>query len=359
MSSSDTDDSQKTEEPTSKRLSDARKKGQVATSRELNTWLMLVAAGIMLAMMAPGLMTDLKRMLSVQMETAHQVSFLRSDIGDYLTDMLLEILLIMAGPFLLLVVFALAAGLGQNGLLWATEQLKPKLSKISPIAGAKKWFSARNYVEFLKGILKITIVAILGIVLLAPEATRVDTLPGVAFGNLLNDIHELVLRLLIGTLAILFAITVADLFFQRFNHMKQLRMTKQEVKEEFKNAEGDPHVKARLRQIRNERARQRMMQAVPQADVVVTNPTHFAVALEYKPDEMDAPKVVAKGQDVIAFKIREVAQENDVAIVENPPLARALYASVEIDETIPEEHYKAVAEVISYVFSLKNRKAVH
>lgn len=354
------DDSEKTEEPTSKRLSDAKKKGQVATSRELNTWLMLFGVAIMLAMMAPGVMDDMRKLLKSHIELAHQVSFYQSDIGAYLTDMLLSLLKIMAGPFILLIVFALFTGLSQNGLLFATEQMKPKLNKISPISGAKKWFSAKNYVEFLKGMLKIVIVGIMGVILLAPEASRVDTLPGVPFGNIMLDVHELILRLLAGALAILVVITVADVFFQRFNHMKQLRMTKQEVKEEFKNAEGDPQVKARLRQIRNERARQRMMQAVPEADVVVTNPTHFAVALEYKPDQMEAPKVVAKGQDVIAFKIRELAEEYDVAIVENPPLARALYGSVEVDEVIPEEHYKAVAEVISYVFSLKNRrKGVH
>lgn len=353
---SQSDDAEKTEEPTSKRLSDARKKGQVATSRELNTWMMLFGVAIMLAMMAPGVMTDLKHLLQSHIELAHQVSFYRSDIGAYLADMLYSLLKIMAGPFILLVVFALFTGMSQNGLLFATEQLKPKLNKISPISGAKKWFSAKNYVEFLKGILKITIVAIMGVILLAPEANRVDTMPGVPFGNLMLDVHELILRLLAGALAILLVITVADIFFQRFNHTKQLRMTKQEVKEEFKNAEGDPHVKARLRQIRSERARQRMMQAVPQADVVVTNPTHFAVALEYKPEQMEAPKVVAKGQDILAFKIREVAEEFGVAVVENPPLARALYATVEVDDVIPEEHYKAVAEVISYVFSLKNRK---
>ncbi|WP_259783176.1 flagellar biosynthesis protein FlhB [Aestuariispira ectoiniformans] len=355
---SDSDSSDKTEEPTSKRLSDARKKGQVPMSRELNTWMMLFGVAIILAMMAPGVMNDLKVLLRNHIEMSYQLSLGPSEIGSYLVGMLVALLKILAGPFLLLVIFALFSGMSQNGILFATEQLKPKLNKISPIAGAKKWFSVKNYVEFLKGILKITIVGIMGVIMLAPEANRVDTMPGVPFSHLLTDVHDLILRLLVGALAILFIITIADIFFQRFNHTKQLRMTKQEVKEEFKNAEGDPHVKGRLRQIRAERARQRMMQAVPEADVVVTNPTHFAVALAYKQNEMDAPKVVAKGQDVLAFKIREIAEEHDVAIVENPPLARALYASVEIDEVIPEEHYKAVAEVISYVFSLKNRKGV-
>ena len=162
--------------------------------------------------------------------------------------------------------------------------------------------------------------------------------------------------MLVAVLAVLAAIAIADLIFQRYRHKKQLRMTKQEVKEEHKQAEGDPTAKQRLRQIRQERARQRMMAAVPDADVVITNPTHFAVALKYDSEEMDAPRVVAKGQDLIAQRIREIAEDNDIIIVENPPLARALFASVELDDEVPPEHYQAVAEVISYVWGLRSGK---
>lgn len=356
MSQQDTDESQKTEEPTSKRLNDARKKGQVATSRELNTWIMLFGAGIALSMMAPGLLEGLKKTLAVHIRMAHQVSFKQSDLGDYMAGLLFEWIGVLIGPFLLFVVLAVGVGISQNGLLWATDQLKPKFSKISPAKGAKRWVSANNYMEFGKGLMKIAIVAGIGIAVLVPESNRLMALPGIDIANLPHNILDLVLRVLIAALTVIFVIVVADIFFQRYNHTKQLRMTKQEVKEEFKNMEGDPQVKAKLRQIRTQRSRERMMQAVPSADVVVTNPTHFAVALSYVPEEMEAPKVVAKGQDVLAFKIREIAEENDIAIVENPPLARGLYASVEIDDFVPEEHYKAVAEVISYVFNLKSRR---
>ena len=174
--------------------------------------------------------------------------------------------------------------------------------------------------------------------------------------QLLEEIQTLVVRLLIGAAAIMAVIAVADYIYQKYEHIKQLKMSRQEIRDEHKQSEGDPHVKARLRQIRHERARQRMMSAVPQADVVVTNPTHFAVALKYDTETMAAPVVVAKGVDNVAFRIREVADENDVPIVENPPLARALFGGVELDQQIPEEHYQAVAQIISYVYRLKGRR---
>jgi len=165
----------------------------------------------------------------------------------------------------------------------------------------------------------------------------------------------LIVRLMVGVLVIMLVVAVIDVMFQRFEHYKKMRMTKQELKDEYKQTEGDPHVKARLRQLRSERARQRMMQAVPEADVVITNPTHYSVALKYDPDEMEAPLCVAKGVDAVALRIREVAKEHDIELYENPPLARTLFDTVDIDETIPTEHYQAVAEVISYVFKRKGR----
>ena len=356
MSQQDTDDAQKTEDPTSKRLSDAKKKGQVAVSKELNTWMMLFGVAILLAMMAPALMGSMKDTLSGHIRMVHQLPVEGTAMGEYFGDLLFTIAKIMAVPFGLFVILALAAGFPQTGLIWAVSKLKPQFSKFNLIKGVKRWFSMSNLVEFAKGMIKIALVSMIGVSILVPEMTIVDTLPGTSIAFLMEEIHVLVLKVLAGCLALLFAITIADIFFQRFQHIKQLRMTKQEVKEEFKNMEGDPQIKARLRQIRQERARSRMMQAVPEADVVVTNPTHFAVALAYDPGAMEAPKVIAKGQDVLAFKIREIAEEHDIEIVENPPLARGLYAAVDLDEYVPEEYYKAVAEVISYVFNLKGKK---
>ena len=173
--------------------------------------------------------------------------------------------------------------------------------------------------------------------------------------SILEFIHKIVVLLLFTVVIAVFVIAAADYLYQKYSHLKKLRMTKQEVKEEYKQMEGDPLIKSRIRQVRMERARHRMMEAVPKADVVIVNPTHYAVALEYKMEEMDAPKVTAKGLDNIALRIKAIAEENEVPIVENPPLARALFASTEIDQTIPEEHFKAVAEVIGYVMQLKNQ----
>jgi flagellar biosynthetic protein FlhB len=182
-----------------------------------------------------------------------------------------------------------------------------------------------------------------------------DHLIGLELVAVMSEIGDMTSRLLIGILVVLFVIAVIDLVYQRMEHYKKMRMTKQELKDEYKQSEGDPHVKAKLRQLRQEKARARMMQAVPTADVVITNPTHFSIALKYNPDEMDAPVLVAKGVDELAFRIREVAKEHKVAIVENPPLARVLFDKVDVDQAIPPEHYKAVAEVISYVFRLKGK----
>lgn len=318
------DESQKTEEPTSKRLAEARERGQVASSREVNTWLLLFAGGLMIAFVIPAMMVDIRNTLAGVLEHAHRFSFQQGDMMNLFRTLLTDIGLAMALPLALLVLVALGAGLVQNGLVFAPKSMEPKPEKISPMSGLKRMFSAKSLAEFVKGLLKIGIVAALGIVLLMPEFSRLDILPTLAIGQILDEINYLVLRLFTGVIAVLFVIAIADLVFQRYQHRKQLRMSRQEIREEHKQQEGDPHVKARLRQIRTERARQRMMQAVPQADVVVTNPTRYAVALKYEPEEMEAPRVVAKGQDHLAQKIRELAEEHDISIVENRPLARAV-----------------------------------
>lgn len=350
------DDSQKTEEPTSKRLADARSKGQVAVSREINTWVLLFGTGLMIALVFPTLMQDLARIFTAFLERPHDLLTDRGGLGAVTSELVLAVAGILAVPMAIFVVLALASGVAQTGFNFATKPIEPELSKISPMKGLQRLFSAKQLVEFVKGLIKIVLVGIIGVVLLMPEMERIDTLPSMPVSELMYEIQALVLRIFIGILAFLLVIAILDVLFQRMQHIKQLRMTKQEVKEEYKNTEGDPQVKGRLRQIRMQRARERMMQSVPSADVVVTNPTHFAVALSYKPEEMEAPILVAKGQDLVAQRIRTLAEEHDVAIVENPPLARALYASVEIDQEVPPEHYEAVAKVISYVFGLSGKR---
>ena len=349
------DQSQKTEEPTSKRLQEARKKGDVATSREVQNWFMLFAATVMLVFLAPGMAAAIARTLRQFLAAPHAYEVEPDTLRTVFFETVGGIGSILALPALLLITAALAASLVQHGFLFAPERLKPDLKKISPIAGMKRLFSLRSVAEFLKGLLKIAIVGTVAVLLMLPVISELPSVPGKSVADNLGMIHALAVRMLAGVVAVLALIAGLDFMYQRFEHSKKLRMTKQEVKDEYKQTEGDPHVKARLRAIRIERARQRMMQAVPEADVVITNPTHYAVAIKYDVEEMPAPKVVAKGVDQVAERIRAVAEEHGVPIVENPPLARALHAAVDLDEEIPAEHYRAVAEVIAYVMRLKGR----
>jgi flagellar biosynthetic protein FlhB len=217
-------------------------------------------------------------------------------------------------------------------------------------------FSRRSLAEFVRGLLKITVVSSVALFLILPEVAQLNKLIGMEMMQLLGEIEALLAKLLIGVVAIVAAIATIDVLYQRMQHLREMRMSRQEIKEEFKESEGDPLIKGRLRQLRMERTRRRMMAQVPQSDVIVTNPTHYAVALKYDPATMSAPKMLAKGVDKVAQKIREVAKEHGIPVVENPPLARGLFATVDVDEEVTPEHYKAVAEVISYIFRLKQRR---
>lgn len=351
-----TDDSQKTEEPTARKLEEARKKGQVVFSREVTNWATLFAATLLVLAAGPGIMRGIQDKLKIYLSQAHQFSADGEGLKTTLTDLFISIGGDLALPLLILSAVAVLAGLAQTGPLLTFEPIKPDLSKLSPIKGAQRLFSQRSVVEFLKGIGKLVIVSTAMTFALWPYLGGVEHFVGLDFGQSMFDLQTLFLKMMIAALIILFLIAVADYAFQRFDFMKKMRMSKQEIRDEFKQTEGDPQVKGRLRQLREQKARQRMMQAVPEADVVITNPTHYAVALKYDTKAMDAPIMVAKGVDNVAQRIKDVAKENNVPIVENAPLARALFDSMEIEQMIPQEQYKAVAEVISYVFKLKGRK---
>jgi flagellar biosynthetic protein FlhB len=209
--------------------------------------------------------------------------------------------------------------------------------------------------EFIKSLLKISIVGVVAVTLMMPHFYSVEQYAGQPVSGLVTDIKSMALELMSAVIAVMTIVALVDLIFQRREFMKKMMMSRQELKDEYKQSEGDPMIKGRLRQLRMDKARRRMMQNVPKADVVITNPTHYAVALQYEPSDMNAPVVLAKGTDLIALRIREVAEENKISIIQNPPLARALFTSVEIDEEVPAEHYRAVAEIISYVFKLKKK----
>jgi flagellar biosynthetic protein FlhB len=352
----DTDDSQKTEDPTSKRLDEARTEGNVARSQEINHLLMIMAFTISVILFSAVVAGAIRDASMPFLATPDQVP---SDLGHLIAtawDLLGLIMLAGIGPLVLAVLAAFGSSYLQFGLLWSPANLMPKLSKISPLAGLKRMFSLRAVTELLKGVLKLSIVAAIIGYLVMPSIGDLHALIGMEIVQLLAAMRDNVYLVLIGVTAVMAVVAGADFLYQRYEYIKGLRMSRQELKDEFKQTEGDPLVKGRLRQLRMERARRRMMGEVPKADVVVTNPTHYAVALKYSQLEMAAPKVIAKGVDKMAQRIREVAKEADVPVIENPPLARGLYAAVDLDEEIPAEYYKAVAEIISYVYKLKKRR---
>jgi flagellar biosynthetic protein FlhB len=348
------DDSQKTEEPTAKRLTDSRNRGEVAQSREVANWFMLFSAALAVALFAPSSAEKIVGATYQFLESPHDISVDPEALRILLLNVASAVGLAIAAPIGLFLIAAVSSSVVQHGLLFAPEKLKPSLSKISPIAGAKRMFSMRSITELLKGLVKLSIVAAIAVAVIAPIFDKLALLPAMTLPVTLNILHATIIRLLVGVVSVVTALALLDFFYQIYEHRKKLRMTQQEVRDETRQAEGDPHIKARLRQIRTERARQRMMQAVPEASVVITNPTHYAIALKYDKDDMEAPKVVAKGVDAVALRIRERAEEYEVAIFENPPLARALYSAVDIDDYIKPEHYQAVAEIIAFVMGIKN-----
>jgi flagellar biosynthesis protein FlhB len=351
-----TDKSQKTEEPTARKLEEARKRGQVINSKEVSTWLMLFTGTLIIGMAGPGIMLELQHMLKKYIAQAHAFQMDSFGLKQLMSELFTDVGALLALPMLVLVFVAFMSGFVQVGPLFTAEPMKPELSKISPIKGFGRLFAMRSVVEFLKGIVKLGVVSTACFVALYPYFDGVAHFVGQDIYEAMGDLQSLFLKMMTAALVVLFILAIADYVYQRYDFMQKMRMSKQDIKDEFKQTEGDPHVKGKLRQLREQKARQRMMQAVPTADVVITNPTHYAIALKYNSLEMDAPVLVAKGADQVALRIRELAKENKVPLVENPPLARALFDSMELDQMIPPEHFKAVAEVISYVFKMKGRR---
>ncbi|MET3924903.1 flagellar biosynthesis protein FlhB [Devosia sp. 2618] len=352
MSSEAPDQESKTEDPSFKKLEDAHKKGDVAKSQEVVTWFMLLGSAAIFAMMAPGTAAHLAETLKMLIMNADQFDLSGAGFGAFVNNLAFTLLGTILIPLGILSTCAVLANLIQHKPLLSVEPITPKLSKISPLAGAKRLFSGESLFNFLKGVLKISIVGTVVVMVVWPERDRLDTMMTADPLVILADFQEIGIKIFMAVLAVVTLIAFADYMYVRQKWWKKQMMTLQETRDEYKQMEGDPHIKGKLRQLRQERSRRRMMAAVPDATVIITNPTHFAVALKYDRG-MKAPLCVAKGADAVALRIRELAKDNDVPIVENPPLARALFASVDIDDTIPNEHFKAVAEVIGFVMRLK------
>lgn len=353
MSEDQPDDSQKTEDPTPKKLEEARKQGNIPLSREVNNWLMLLAGTFVIGVLGPHMMSRMAGSMKFYIENSHTIEGSPGGLYFMLAAGLSDVMKALIFPFIIFVVAAFIGPFAQVGPLFAPKTITPDISKISPMKGFKRLFSMRSIMEFVKGLLKISIIGVVGVIILYPFYGQIEHFIDVPTDLLMGEMNDMLMSLMTGVLIVLFIMALADLMYQRNEHVKKLRMTKQEIKDEYKQTEGDPHVKGRLRQLRAEKARQRMIQAVPQADVVITNPTHYSIALKYDSETMDAPVCIAKGVDEVALRIREVAKEHNIILYENVPLARALYDAVEIDDMIPAEHFKAVAEVISYVFKMR------
>lgn len=347
------DDSQKTEEPSQRKLDDAREKGQIASSREVTTFLLFGVTFLAMAALAPASAHKLAAALREALARAPLTD--GSRIGDVLLDLVVTAGWALAPLLALLVAAPIAAAAAQNAILWSTEQIQPKLERISPMTGFGRIFSPKALIELGKGIAKLTLAACAGGAVVWAVRHELIALDRLALPAMAAFLGERATTVMGAVAAAALVIAILDYAHQRFEFMRKMRMSRQEVMDEHKQSDGDPIIKQRLRALRMERARRRMMADVPKSTVVITNPTHFAVALRYVQGEDAAPQVMAKGSDAVAARIREVAREAGVPIVENPPLARALFASVEIGSAIPPAHYQAVAEVIGFVLRLAQR----
>lgn len=345
---------EKTEEATPKKKRDAREKGQVFQSKEINTAIVLIAVFF-------GLKTFGHYMLN------NLLGFTKIMYGNYLFDenvftiegmtlIFYKITITTAMVVLPIAAIALVGGVllsyAQVGFLFTTKSIEPKLSKMNPIEGFKKLFSKKSLVELIKSFIKIFLVGYVIYSYITDQIVKILTLPNAEVGGIVAFLGESVISIAYRAGMVLFVMAFFDFLFQRWSHNKDLKMSKQEVKEEHKQSDGDPQVKAKIKEKQRQMAMSRMMSEVPEADVIITNPTHYAVAIRYDKEISDAPYVLAKGQDLVAQKIKEIAKEEEITIVENKLLARTLYSDVEIGQVIPQDLYQSVAEILAYVYGL-------
>lgn len=345
------DKESKTEDPTGKKLDDARKKGDVVKSMDVAQWASLAGVYGVLAIGGGWMARTLSEQLTPFIASPHAFEMTGEAMREVLRGVLLTALPLLGAVLLTAAGAGVAANLGQTGLLFLPSKLAPDFKKLSPMAGLKRLFGPDALFQFGKSVLKLVVIGVVVWTIFKPHARELETLVALSPAALLPLARELMMALFTAALIFLLCTAGFDWFWQRQRWTTRMKMSREEVKEDYKQAEGDPHVKAKLKQIRMERSRQRMMQAVPTATVVVMNPTHYAVALRYEPGETPAPVCVAKGVDALALKIRDLARESGVEVLEDPPLARALYATVEVDQSIPRQHFEAVAKIIGFILS--------
>lgn len=352
---------EKTEEPTAKKLEDARKEGQVAKSKEIANGLGLLALFLLLKIMVGSIGTSFLESFSMVYNRIPVICKLNGgtspmgDISMLLRTVMLRLLIILLPVLLIGFAVAFVSDLFQVKWRPTSKPLQPKFSKLNPLNGIKKIFSAQSLVELVKSVAKILLIALVTYSYIKNKIGLLYALYDMSMMQAVNLIGETVIELGIRISAIYMIIAGADFMYQKYKFKNDMKMTKQEVKEEYKNAEGDPEIKGKIKARMREASQRRMMQAIPKADVVITNPTHYAVAIRYDTELAPAPIVVAKGSDYLAQKIKQIARENNVEIVEDKPLARMLFANVDIDKQIPPELYQAVAEILAMVYHAQGK----
>ncbi len=352
---------EKTEQPTSKKLSDARKEGQVAKSKEIASAFSMLALFLILKLYVGTIgIHFIENFNFVYSKIPETVKMYNGNIPEItiismVRGMMLRLIITIAPIFLIGVLVVFICDLVQVKWKPTSKPLKPKFSKLNPLKGFKRFFSLNSFVELIKSALKLGLVGYVAYSYLKDRGGQIYILYDITLNQAIGMIGDVVLNLGIRIAAVYMVIAFADYAYQKWKFKEDMKMTKQEVKDEYKNQEGDPQIKGKQKQKMREASMRRMMQQLPEADVVITNPTHYAVAVKYDPDKYDAPYVLAKGENYLAQRIKDVAKENDIEIVENKPLARMLYANVEIGELIPPELYQSVAEVLAFVYHLKGK----
>lgn len=347
---------ERTESPSSKRRSDFRKKGQVAQSREVQAAAMFTLLLLFWIFFAPTFWGQIQEITAGVWRSCGEYAITTLSLMQLAYRLAAGLAMILAPLFLVALVVGFFATFLQIGWLFTTEPLMPDLSKLDPIKGMARFISKRALIEVIKSLLKVGLIGWVAYKTVKGEFAQALLLLDMPVENTVLYLAKTAALVMAKAAAIMIVLAILDYSFVRWEMEEKMKMTKQEQKEEMKETEGDPHIKSKIRSIQQQMARRRMMAAVPEADVVITNPTHIAVAIKYEAGKMDAPVVLAKGQELVAEKIREIAREHDVPLVENPPVARLLHAKVEVGQSIPDELFKAVAEILAYVYSLKGRR---
>ena len=347
---------EKTEEATPKKKSEARKKGQIARSKDVGLAITMVTCTLVILLLSGMIVGNLKDTMVYFLQSGMLQDINEMSIKSIVLTVLMKAALCILPVVVPIMIAGIVASLMQTGFLLTGESLKPKFSKLNPISGFKNMFSKKSFVDLLKNLAVVTIIGFIGFLYVRDNYDKILQISNTYLPSLGGQVQDLVVGIFFQVSVVLVIIAAADYFVQFRFHQKDLRMTKQEIKEEYKQMEGDPQIKSKIKQKQREMATRRMMASVADATVVITNPTHFSIALKYEEGNNEAPKVVAKGADLVALKIKEVAKENDVPIMENKPLARMIYEQVDIDREVPQEMYQAVAEILAMVYKLKNKK---